>query len=235
MKLRDLRGRRRASSGLALLTWLVAGLVLGGCARLPYTTKVLHQDRRVVINAQEELDHPAYTHPAQLSPSDVAGILQGLSAREQQRLPLRWFAEEVPPKAVFRADEIETLAPYLSDALAKVGPDERVHFEVIGPGFNPRMDKDSLSGWVAVRDPYLYVTLEYFHAQVPTRTSDLYDYNYPTPPPLPKQYLLYFEPGRFWVTDQNGRRAVEYRAFLKSAPAMSVPGASGRSAPVGAP
>lgn len=235
MRLRDRKAKGHAKGSLALLALLLAYVALGGCARLPYTTKVLHQDRRVVINAQEEVDHPAYTHPAQVSPAEVASILTGFSARVQQRLPLRWFAEEVPPKAVFRADEIEALAPYLSDALTKVGSNERVHFEVISPGFNPSMSKDSLSGWVAVRDPYLYFTLEYFHTQVPTRTADLYDYNYPTPPPLPKTYLIYFEPGRFWITDQNGRRAVEYRAFLKSAPAMSIPNAPGPSAPVGAP
>jgi hypothetical protein len=203
---------------------LVAVAMMGGCARLPYTTKTLHQDRRVVINAQEELDRPGYTHPATLSPSEVAAILAGLSAREQQRLPLRWFAEEVPPKAIFRADEIEVLAPYVAEALTKVGPDERVRFEVIAPGLNPSMSKDSLGGWVAVRDPYFYFTLEYFHTQVPIRTTDLYDYNYPTPPPLAKDYLVYFEPGRFWVADQKGQRGVNYRAFLQSAPTMSGPG-----------
>ena len=235
MRLRDRKAKEHATGSLALLALLVAYVAFGGCARLPYTTKVLHQDRRVVINAQEDLDHPAYTHPAQVGPSEVASILSGFSARVQQRLPLRWFAEEVPPKSVFRADEIEALAPLLSDALTKVGPDERVYFELIGPGFNPSMNKDSLSGWVAIRDPYLYFTLEYFHVQVPIRTTDLYDYNYPTPAPLPKTYLLYFEPGRFWITDQKGRRAVDYRAFLKSAPAMSVPGAPVGSAPMGAP
>ena len=232
---RDITAQRRASGGVALLALLVAYIALGGCARLPYTTKVLHQDQRVVVTAQEELDRPGYTHPMQLSAAEVASILRGLSVREQQRLPLRWFAEEVPPKAVFRADEIEALAPYLADALTKVGPNERVHFDLIGPGFNPSMEKDAVSGWVAVRDPYLYFTLEYFHIQVPTRSSDPYDYNYPTPAPLPKNYLLYFEPGRFWVTDQNGGRAVEYRSFLKSAPSLSGAGTAAPSAPAGAP
>ena len=231
---RERKRKTRASGGVALLALLLA-LVLAGCARLPYTTKVLHQDQQVVVSAQEELDRPEYTHPTHLTAAEVASILRGLSAREQQRLPLRWFAEEVPPKAVFRADEIEALAPYLADALTKVGPNERVHFELIGPGLNPSVRKDVLSGWVAVRDPYFYFNLEYFHVQIPTRKSDLYDYNYPTPPPLPKDYLLYFEPGRFWVTDQHGRRAVEYRSFLKSAPSLSGRDAIGPSSPAGAP
>ena len=232
---RERKTKTRASGGVALLVLLVAYVALGGCARLPYTTKVLYQDQQVVVSAQEELDRPGYTHPIQLTGAEVASILRGFSAREQQRLPLRWFAEEVPPKAVFRADEIEKLAPHLADALTKVGASERVHFELIGPGLNPSVRKDVLSGWVAVRDPYFYFNLEYFHVQIPTRKSDPYDYNYPTPPPLPKNYLLYFEPGRFWVTDQHGRRAVEYRSFLKSAPSLSGPGTAAPSAPAGAP
>jgi hypothetical protein len=169
------------------------------------------------VIAQHELERTGYTHPVPLSQSDLARVLRGFSVREQQRLPLRWFAEELPPKPLFRSDEIMLLVPHLSDALTKVSPDERVHFEVNAPGFNPSIRKDVLAGWLAVRDPYLYLTIEYFHEQLPTRSDDLYDYNYPTPPPTPKQYLLYFEPGRFWITDAKGRRAVEFRQFLKSA------------------
>ncbi|MCE3224328.1 MAG: uncharacterized protein K0S58_2508 [Nitrospira sp.] len=69
---------------------------------------------------------------------------------------------------------------------------------------------------MAIREPYLYLTIEYFHTQIPIRKSDVYDYNYPTPPPTPKNYILYFEPGRFWVTDDKNIRAVEFRQFLKS-------------------
>ena len=72
----------------------------------------------------------------------------GDSIREQQRLPLRWFAEEVPP-AVVQEDEIQALAPYLAEALQHVGPAERAHFEVRGPGNNPRYSRNVVGGWVA--------------------------------------------------------------------------------------
>jgi hypothetical protein len=212
---------QRVARFRAPMTALVVALAVTGCARLPYTTIIVHQDARVRVIAQHELDRAGYSHPIQLSQPDLAGVLRGFSVREQQRLPLRWFAEELPPKPLFRSDEIMLLAPYLSDALTKVGPDERVHFEVSSPGFNPSIRKDVLAGWLAARDPYLYLTIEYFHEQLPTRSDDLYDYNYPTPPPTPKQYLLYFEPGRFWTTDAKGRRAVEFRQFLKSAEAST--------------
>jgi hypothetical protein len=210
---------------------VVAGLLsLIGCARLPYTTQILHEDPRMRITAQRELE-PAGYRPVQLSSVDIAAILRGFSIREPQRLPLRWFAEEVPPKPLFRADEILTFAPALAEALSKIAPDERVHFEIIAPGMNPATLNDVVAGWIAVRDPYFYITPEYFHVQIPTNKSDQYDYNYPTPPPVPKDYLLYFEPGRFWVMAEKNHRALEYRQFLKSAPAPSRSGVSGAPLP----
>ena len=201
---------------LALAVAWTTGFTMMGCARLPYTTKTLHDDERVVVNVQREVEPQAYTHPIQLTSAEVEAILRGFSIREQQRLPLRWFAEELPPKPMFRQDELEAIAPHLADALQQSGPNERAHFEVRGPGNNPRYSRDTVAGWVAVRDPYLYLKVEYFHNQIPIRKSDNYDYNYPLTPPTPKNYILYFEPGRFWVADDKGTRAVEYRQFLKS-------------------
>ena len=199
--------------------------VLGGCARLPYTKQILLDDPRLRVTIQQEIEGRGFTHPLELSASDIASILRGYSIREKQQLPLRWFAEEMPPKPLFRSDEIALLAPALADALKKLGPEKRVHFEVLAPGFNPKMRNDVVGGWMAARDPFLYLTVEHFHTQIPTRRSDPYDSNYPTPPPPPKDYLLYFEPGRFFVNDPAGKRALDFRQYLKSAEAaMPVPG-----------
>ena len=81
-------------------------LVLGGCARLPYTKTVVHEDKRVAVRLQAEVSPAGYSHPVEIPPPYIAAILGGLSLREQQRLPLRWFAEEVPPRRVFREDEV---------------------------------------------------------------------------------------------------------------------------------
>ena len=207
--------RRQGRLGSVLV--LAAGLMVTGCARLPYTTKTVHEDERVVVTVQHEVEARSYTHPAQLTAADLASVLRGFSIREQQRLPLRWFAEEVPPKPLFREDEIQALAPYLAEALQHVGPAERAHFEVRGPGNNPRYSRNVVGGWVAVRDPYLYLNVDYFHNQIPIRKSDNYDYNYTLTPPKPGEYILYFEPGRFWLTDDKSVRGVEFRQFLKSA------------------
>ena len=192
------------------------------CARLPYTTKTVHEDARVVVALQQEVAASAYSHPAQLTPAELTNILQGFSFRPKQRMPLRWFAEENPPKLLFRQDELDALAGHLSEGFRAAGPGERVHFELRAPGFNPSVRRDVVAGWAAVREPYLYLSLDYVHVQIPIRKADLYDYNYPTPPPPPGDYLLYFEPGRFWITDRQGVQALEYREFLK-APKIDAP------------
>jgi hypothetical protein len=204
-------------------TLLVAVLVLIGlgCARMPYTTSVVHEDQQVSVMLQREITPAGYTHPFQIAPQQVAAILRGFSLRNQQRLPLRWFAEEAPPKKIFREDELQVLVPLLTDALQKVGPEERVYFELFAPGMNPRYRRDVTGGWVAVHGHLLHLTIDYFHIQQPTRKSDPYDYNYPTPWTPEQTYLLYFEPGRFYVTDpKTDWRGVDVREFLKTTPSL---------------
>ena len=205
--------KRIALFGACLILGLAAG-----CARLPYDTMAVEEQERLLVTLQEEVAPAGYAHPVQVTAADAAAILRGFSVRPQRALPLRWYAEDNPPKPLFREDEISLLAPALSRALRLAGPDERVRFEVRAPGLNPATSRDVTVGWVAVREPYWYVTVEQVHAQTPLRKSDQYDYNFPTPPPLPGSFLLYFEPGRYWVTDRSGTaRGLDYRAFLKSA------------------
>ncbi len=209
-----IRSDRHGVWVLALvLAWALAA---AGCARLPYTTKTIHEDQRVVVVVQREVQTQSYTHPVQLPSAELTSLLRGFSIREQQRLPLRWFSEEQPPKPLFREDDLHVLAPHLAQGFQQVGPNDRVHFEVRNPGFNPVYGRDTIAGWMAVRDPYLYMTIEYFHTQIPVRKSDDYDSNYPLPPPTPKEYILYFEPGRFYTSDDKRVPAVEFRQFLKS-------------------
>ncbi|MES4785605.1 MAG: hypothetical protein C4294_07045, partial [Nitrospiraceae bacterium] len=163
-------------------------------------------DPRVAVMIQHEVNPANYTHPIELSLDELGGILNGFSVREKKRLPLRWFAEETPPQKIFRLDELQVLVPPLREALEKAGPDERVYFQLLAP-----------AGWIAVRDPYFYLALDYFHTKLPVRKFDRYDYNFPLVPEAPHAYLLYFEPGRFWVSEPtSGRHAADFRGFLRS-------------------
>jgi hypothetical protein len=207
-----------SSATLLVAVFVLIGL---GCARIPYTTTVVHEDQQVVVMLQREITPAGYTHPVQIAPQQVAAILRGFSLRAQQRLPLRWFAEEAPPKKIFREDELDVLTPQLADALQKAGPGERVYFELFAPGMNPRYRRDVTGGWVAVHGQLLHLTIDYFHVQQPTQKYDPYDYNYPTPWTPEQTYLLYFEPGRFYVTDpKTDWRGVDVREFLKTTPSL---------------
>ncbi len=215
----NVRFLQRAALLLALLH--LGGIFAGGCARFPYTTRVVHQDRRVIVTLQREVKPAGYSHPVKLTADEISAILAAFSFREKQRLPLPWFAEEAPPKSIFRSNELEALAPHLAEALQTASPEERVHFQVLAPGMDPASERDTTGGWIAVRDPYFHLTLEYYHIQFPVRKEEPWDLRYPAVPPEPRTYLLYFEPGRFWITDPaSGERGVQFREFLKT---VSVP------------
>jgi hypothetical protein len=102
--------------------------------------------------------------------------------------------------------------------LQKAGPEERVHFALFAPGKNRAEARTVTAGWIAVRNPYLYLTLEHLHAEMPIRSVDKYYPNNPQLPPLTGSFLLFFEPGRYWVADRSGTRALEFQEFLKTAP-----------------
>ncbi len=203
-----------------LRTLVLATLALAGlwaCARLPVTTRVVHEDARVGVTLQREITSPGYGHPVRLTAAEVAALLRGISLRREVRLPLRWFERELPPRKAFREDELSILAAPLIEALALAGPDERVSFELRAPGMNPPYEQDLTAGWIAVRGAYFHIGVEFWHSQQPVSRSSPYDYNYPTPRSAPESYVLYFEPGRFWVIDDAlHRRAVDLRPFLQS-------------------
>jgi hypothetical protein len=205
---------------MPVVACLIAALGWPGCARMPYPTKVIHSDSRVTVKLLREVTPTGYTQPVTIEPQDLARVLRGFSIREEQRLPLPWFSEEVPPRVLFREDELTALVPHLSEALGTAKADERVRFQVLAPGMNPADSRDVTAGWMAVREQYLYLSIEQFHTEIPIKKVDSYFQNYPQIPPLPKNYLLLFEPGRFWRNDQEGTPALAYRQFLRSVPAL---------------
>lgn len=207
---------------LATMVTLVACFLAVACARLPYRTQVVHEDARVSVVLQQEVPAAIYSHPVAIQFHELRILLAGFTFREKQRLPLRWYAEELPPKPIFRADELQLLVPHVIVALQKAGPGERVFFQVRAPGLNPSSEREVTAGWLAVHQPYLYFTLEHFHAQFPLRADEQWDLRYPAIPPSAGEFLLYFEPARFWGVDPgNGRPALHLQDFLKSPLPMS--------------
>lgn len=229
------KSRLRSRGLLVTVVSVLAAVASPGCARLPYTVETIHEDQRVAVRLQQEVQPVAYSHPVQLDEPALTAILNGLSIRPEIAVPMRWFAEEPPPKPLFHPNELRAMVPYLAAALHRVGTTQRVYFEVSAPGPNPVEDRDVIAGWVAVREPYFFISVDYFHTLLPRHKNDLYitSERFATPSPHVGSYVLYFEPGRFWDLDkESGLRGVEFRAFLKSQTSSQLPtGPSSRASP----
>ncbi|MCE3224327.1 MAG: uncharacterized protein K0S58_2507 [Nitrospira sp.] len=85
-----LDGRRWVFCAVAVV-W-AAGLAMTGCARLPYTTRMVHEDERVVVTAQQEVEPRMYTHPVQLTNTEVASLTGTL------RGPGAWLQPSLSPR-----------------------------------------------------------------------------------------------------------------------------------------
>ncbi len=213
-------------NGMPRQFWIVGPVVLSligvsACARMPYETQTVYQGSRAAVVLEHEVEPAQYSHPIRLSADELVSILRGFSIRPQQRLPLRWFAEERRPERLFREEELTLLAPFIVDGFQKAGVDERVHFALFAQGHNRSDARTVTSGWMAIREQYLYLTVEYLHTEVPVHSVDQYFPNNPNLPPVPGSFLVFFEPGRYWVTDLKGVRALEFREFLGTAPRSS--------------
>ncbi len=178
------------------------GTVLVGCARLPETTRVLYESERVVVRLETDLNAPSQTNPTDIPQEQLTSLLRGFSVvRTESRIPTGLFGDDGPPRKLFREAELDALVPALREALQKTGIHERVRFEVLSPGRNPRYWRDVTGGWIKVHDRYFHLTVDYFHVEQPVRKSDAYYRNYSTPWTPDQTYLLSFEPGRVYVTD----------------------------------
>ena len=57
----------------------LTSMLFVGCARLPYTTKVVYEGPLVHVVLQHEVKPAGYSHPAQLTAQEVTAILRGFS------------------------------------------------------------------------------------------------------------------------------------------------------------
>jgi hypothetical protein len=195
------------------------GMLLTDCARLPETTRVIHDDERVVVRMETDPDSNPY---AQSTPTDIPSdqltrLLRGFSVRPASSVPVRFLGDDRPPRKFLLEREIEALVPVLQNALQKVGSDERIRFEVLSPGRNPRYWRDVTGGVIKIRNRYFHLWVDYFHVEQPIRKTDAYDPKYPSPWTPEQAYAVYFEPqGLFVIDPQLNHSAVDMNKFLSS-------------------
>lgn len=212
-----------ALRGIGYLTvhWFgpaVFSLLVIGCARLPVPVQVIHEDQSLLIRTERLTNKEDYSHPILLKPGDIAKILKGLSVQERPvAWPLRLFGKAAGPERLFREDHVQAIAPYLAEGLQVAKPNERVTFALYAPGPNPTYERFVTSGWIAIRDPFLHIALEYVRNLQPRSPTRNYYPFYPEMPPAPRTFDVFFEPQEFWGADPvDGNSAVQFRNYLRT-------------------
>lgn len=193
-------------------------LILAGCARLPVPTQVIHEDHRLMVRTEQVSPAPHYTHPISLTAEQLDAILKNLSVLEHPgSWPLRLSEQTARPELLFPESSRHMLIPHLIEGLKTAMPNEQVAFALYTPGPNPTAGRFVTSGWIALRDPYFHIRIDYVrHLQPRSATASYYPFFWelPTSPPL---YDIIFSPPKFWLEDpSDGAAAIQFRDFLRS-------------------
>lgn len=213
----------KARRGSRELIGHVLGLILFlffviGCARLPVPVQVMHEDHNLLIRTERVSSGKDYSHPLSLKADDIAKILSGISVQERPTSwPLRLFGKDTKPERLFSENQLQVLTPYLADGLRTAKPNERVAFALYAPGPNSAYERYVTSGWIAVRNSFFHVALEYVRSLQPRSPTRNYYPFYPEMPSAPPPSDVIFEPHEFWLVDPvDGDAAVQFRDYLRT-------------------
>ena len=178
---------------------LLLALLVAGCAVPQVPARVIYEDPVNFVRLEPdptvlaEAPKTQHSHPAAISPSQMAEVLKGLAVRDR-RIPVQvWISGEAPLEPVFNEDEIALLAPRLAEALARAKPDERVTFYLSQP--QTSIKREITSGGLYLREANLHFILGNWRIiyGIPAYGM-VYDRRYPTRPTAPKGVELFFEP-----------------------------------------
>jgi hypothetical protein len=241
-----MNGRKRGGTQLRILVSLsilasASGLVLSGCTSKPATpSKIVYESGLKVVRLEQDPDSTANSHPVTLTASEVGTLLRGVRTWERRNPIHRLFAGKADRTRAFRDDEIVVLAPALSTALAEASPSERVYFHLSYP--TEEGYEETSTGWLAVRDPILYLSLSEVHDKHgPGPDISKYDRQMPNVPEVSAPFDVIFEPeeyvvkvrsaGRFYAPDQREELQIRYREALSAMPSYPIKDPSERIRP----
>jgi hypothetical protein len=213
---------------------------LAGCALFSSTSRIIHQQGRTTIQLERDpsaggtFTSGGNSHPASIKAAQLAALLRGVQIRSDQGLVGTLLSLAVPVDSVFTDEEISLLSPLLADGLAQAGPAERVGFTHWSA--QPGRRGSPLSGYVAVREPYLRFGLN----EHPT-----VGWQDPGDPSAPKLFDLEFAREVYLLSGSEKERKatyktrpliqIDYRRYLASLEEPSSSAASVKDQPVSAP
>ncbi len=216
---------------------LVLGLVLSAAAcDFHYRAAVIPAEDEVMVQVVQGSD-AEYDHPVQVSPSELKSILQGVRVEFKSHWLQKMITGPLDSQPLFNPPVLARLTPVLSEAFAKLRPNERIVFYVAERRASDR--RDVTSGTIFVEAQQLAIMVVNHQNRVDVIPGLLaYDRTSPEVAVAPQRFSLAFQKPEFVTTPKSGFVAgafgpnvptltVDYRHFLQSVPrAEAAPGYS---------
>lgn len=219
--------RRHIAAGRTAL--VILGItVLTSCASQPLAgQQTIYQSGLNTIRVEGDPESTANSHPATLTPTEAGTLLRGVRTWERRNAIHQLFSGQADRTRAFRDEEITTLAPALSKALAQATPVQRVYFHLSHA--TDQGEEETTTGWLSARGPVLYLSLSAVHDRhSPGPDISKYDRQMPNVPERSAAFDATFEPeeylvavrsgGRLFAPDQQEELQIRYRAALAALP-----------------
>ncbi len=196
-----------------LIVLLKVALLLGitACQTRPIPAIAIYEDQtRFVRLEQDPTMGESHSHPANITPDEMAAVLSGVIIEEptslMQSLPFLSKDEE-PRHPAFSATEIEFLSPLLAKGLEAAKPEEVVTFYLIVQ--QPGTDEHVTSGGVFINGDELHFILGNYRSPArypPDAETMRYVDGRSTPlqPIVPQETKLDFQPARAVIPLRQG-------------------------------
>lgn len=207
---------------------LVGVAILAGCTSAPVSPQqTVYESGLNTIRLEGDPDSSSNTHPTKLTATEIGTLLRGVRAWEQRNFIHRLFSGEATRTRAFRDEEINMLAPALSNALAQGTSTQRVYFRLSHA--TEQGDQETTTGWLSIRDPLLILSLSEVHTRhSPGPDISKYDRQMPNVPEASASFDVAFEPeeylvkvtsaGRLFAPDQREELQIRYREALGMLP-----------------
>jgi hypothetical protein len=110
---------------------LLVCVLTSGCASAPRPKLTIHDGPRGTVHLEQIPDTSFQaTHPIMLEPDTVARVLRGIQVRDDRTTLQAFLASRPESVRAFSDEDAEFLAPFISSALAKASPDQRIGFRI---------------------------------------------------------------------------------------------------------
>ena len=122
---------------------LFACLLASGCASSPRPVLTIHDSPRGSVYLEPIPDRSFQaTHPITLEVGILTRALRGIQVRDDRNTLQALFASRPEALRVFSDEETDFFAPFISSALAKATPDQRIGFRILQTTSPPDSMKD---------------------------------------------------------------------------------------------